>query len=357
MDYEKLKALGFEPIKYSDESIFRFFFQKFRYNKCYSSSWLYITQAARGMGGLGYYFHYNKNFIVALGYHHEHFVLIHPIGKIPKKFINIIKKLCDISGNPVYLKKVSKENNEKIKRLIKGTNLQLIRTEKKRKEEEYPWHIDEKNDDDTFPEIIINIPGILKIESNLELTNKKIRNIKSKLKHCKRFTSSISYQPVSKTNKSEVIEMLKDHFGKDNKNFEAYLNMLEVLSRDQNNENYIHFVAKYKERYIGFFVAEILDNCSAGLYASISSRDFKGLGETLHFEIFKRLKKKGIKFINLGGSEIKSLHDFKKKFTCDKIDIYEKNEIPIIVLKKKRFLYFMWNWIVTLTSYIKKHYL
>ena len=52
--HRKLISLGFRRLHYDDEDIFRNFFRKYKENKSYASSWLYITQAARGLGKLGY---------------------------------------------------------------------------------------------------------------------------------------------------------------------------------------------------------------------------------------------------------------------------------------------------------------
>lgn len=327
VNYYKLKSFGFKPIQYDDEKIFRAFFQKFREIACYSSAWLYVTQAARGLKSLGY-FYQNEKFIIALGYHHEHFVLIHPIGKIPKKFFQLVKELYKLLNKPIYVKKVFEDEAVQIEEILGKKHFEIVTTE------EYPWHEVEKHDDDTFPEIIINIPEILKIVNEKELAGKYARNIRNKLNRFKRLSLKLEYLPLSETNSNEIIEMLKSHFGEDESNYDAYLNMLNILSRNQNRNIYIDFVALHNNKPIGFFAAEVLDKYSAGLYASIALREFTGLSETLHFKIFKELNERGIKYLNLGGSEVKSLHDFKMKFTCNMKCLYKIRKIPILVLKK-----------------------
>lgn len=328
MNLRDVEDLGFRPIQYEDEKLFRNFFIKFKERKCYSSSWLYITQAARGIGGLGYYFYHEDDFIVALGFHQDHFVLIHPMGKFPKNFYQVIKSLYDLSGKPIYLKKALEKERFGINELIVGTPLEITSTD------DYPWDEIERDDDDTFPEIIIYIPDILNGEKKLKFTGKHMRNIRNKLNKWKNIEDEIEYLTLSKKNKIKVIKMLIKHFGKDKINVRAYLNMINILIRNRNKKRYIHFVAYHENQPIGFFAAEKLDKYSAGLYASISLRTCKGLAEKLHMEMFKRLNERRIKFLNLGGSEIEGLYNFKLKFTYNKKCFYEERKIPIIVLTK-----------------------
>lgn len=308
---QKLLNLGFREIQREEESLFRKYFKRYRQTSAYSNSWLYITQAARGLGELGYYYESEKkDFIVALGLHpnKKNFVLINPLGKLSSEIFLTLEELCTVSSHPVYLKKMSKTKRKKLPGYLKATNLQLETTET------YPWKEGEENDDDTFPEIVTDINRLVNIVYNENISNlkdlkerKQIKSFRTKLNYCKEIASEFEYLPVSQVSEDKIFEMIKNHFKPDTVFADAYKNMLNILhNKGINDSQYVDFIAVNKGTPLGFFAAEKLTSESAGLYASIASRGYRGLSETLHFYLFRKLLDQGIKCLNLGVQRLKA---------------------------------------------------
>lgn len=337
-DKQTLAALGFKPITHQCENLFHFFFRKYKEEFCYASAWLYLTQAARGCGGLGYYYKIDESFVFALGYHDPHFVIIHPLGEFPPSFFQLAEQLCNLSGKPVFVKKISFGKQSKLRKLARNTKIEVTTTR------DYPWTANEPSDDDTFPEIIIDVPQFLELVDpaiSSAKTGKQIRNIRNRSKHFQKNELKIDFVSSSCCVTSEIIRMLNVHFNKDERQVASYLNMIEILTRNPETPEYIHFVAKYENQPIGFFVAEKLTPTSAGLYASISLREFAGqkltgLSEYLHLKLFQKLREQGIRHLNLGGAVQEDLYKYKRKFIGDGSCLVGERSLPILVLKTNK---------------------
>ncbi len=328
----------FTPISHFDRHLYQDFFRKAGNYACYGNSWTYITQACRGLGsGLGLKYHDGKS-LLSIGSHDGHYVVVRPLGRINKQVIRVLDVLTELSGKPVFIKKVFPDQAIRLFEL--GTFQEAIRRRTVDAEPlpgEYLWHPTSFADDDTFPEIILDVNVTLRYDASPKkwlqyfhacrkspLSREKLnqlfrRYLKFRSKVNKFACSGTRYSLVDyNTEKAtEVRRFLVEHFGEqDSENIQAYENMLLKPPLGNNGHSFFSF-ATYLDRDTlpkAFFVAETLDSRSAGLYAAVASRCCRGLSEYLHVEVLSRLKRQGIRYLNLGGSEVRSLHEFKLKF-------------------------------------------
>jgi len=271
----------------------------------YSDSWLYITQACRGAGnGFGLLYR-DEQFSVFIGFDHRHWVLVRPRGDITKVFFVVLEALLEDVSYPIYVKKAESKVRHSMWESLLEHKLSVAGSNS------YPWDPHFRNDDDTYPECIIEVEQALQIPA---MKGKKARRLRQKLKKGRDLFSCLKVAPFEEANISDLDKFLCSHFGADSQYRDAYRPMLEILKSPYANDEFFSIVA-FKEKIVkAFFVYERLDSISVGLYASISDRKSQGLSETMYMWLFKHLDKRGIKFINVGGSEEFSLDKFKRKF-------------------------------------------
>jgi hypothetical protein len=406
ISYVKQKIPEISEITDSDKEIYKNFFNNVIYKACYSCGWIYITQSARFMDTQNKKMYLGLKFLtgdclMTLGIHKDHFVIIRPLGNYLKYLPSLLENLKKISGKNVYIKKMTPEEIAKLENLV-----QLSKAK-----ENYPWGKSTPEDDDTFPEIIIDIDKALKyddtpcrelknirtnihrfsrnmylfswnnipgndnwrligffkkrfgvnwvttakiekiddgktiklssknhylylklddkrIEVSIEIDNNKTNKLIAITENSRlNIYNNITIMSYNKELRQAVFEYLRQHFGEDYIFAYAYKNMLDHPPNGSNGKSFFSFIAVFNERIVGFFLAERVDVESAAVYASIGSREpeLRGLTEFLFIRLMEILKNAGIKYLNLGGSEVISLHRFKMKFSpseTKKLDIY-----------------------------------
>lgn len=321
---KKIKEIT--PVTINDYKIYKSFFLKSfkkEYKAPYSFSWAYITQAARGTGhGLGLKF-YTQDCLITIGIHKGHFVIIRPLGNYKKYLSNLLKELVNVSKTPVYIKKLTPPEEEK----LKESGIYFLKAR-----ENYPWSAEWPEDDDTFPEIIIEIDKVLEYE---KIPNPKLKNLRSDIHRFLNLKINPKLVLYQKEMYKEVFSYLRKFFGgdknKDASFANAYKNML--INLPYNRSNFFSYVYYIGNEIVGYFFAERINGESAGLYASTGYPEKKngepkypGLTPYLHIKMMEQLKQFEIKYLNLGGSEVESLHRFKLKFQP-----IEKRKINLLI--------------------------
>ncbi|MFH1450407.1 MAG: hypothetical protein ABIF92_00305 [archaeon] len=333
------------PVTPKDRHLYHAFFEQEL--PLYGNSWTYITQAANGVSEkgksinkLGLKYHkkgeswnylkheeknlekraldyYTQNSLLTIGYFERkgkgHFHIIRPLGKNSvAETENLAKILKEVSKNAVYVKKVTEEQKNKL--LERG--FQAI--------EKKPWDAEAIAEDDTWPEHIIDIKSILTYEDGkMQISQKKVRmgynrfqNIKEKYKtDLKIVPYSIRHVDVARALINEHFKYFKEERKDICSTKEDYENLLLSLPLGKNNEDYFSFLVYVGENPMAFFHAEKIGKETIGTYANINLLRYPGLSEYLHVKLFEMAYKNGIRYVNLGGSELETLDFFKKKFS------------------------------------------
>jgi len=133
----------------------------------------------------------------------------------------------------------------------------------------------------------------------------------------------IELQVYSTTNYSECVNFLNSYFYSEPQNVAAYINMLRTSQLKGININLL--IAE--DQIVGLWATEEIDTVSHGLYAAVFSRETTGLSEYLYMKLMQTLSDDGVEYLNLGGSELETLYNFKLKI-C-----------PVIYRKMKMFVY------------------
>jgi hypothetical protein len=282
--------------------------------KTYGNSFYYLCQAANGIGsqklGLKYY---DGEMLASIGIFNRaslgggwHYHIIHPWGKFnAQKIQTLAQSLLGLSGNPVFVKKITVQQQE----LLLNSGFSPI--------EKYPWHSQAMEEDDTFPEQILDIHKII---GELEKPGKT--DFKDKWQRFQaRYGEVIEGYNLTEKNLVDSQIIVKKFFEYlENKNLHIsqvsdYDNIIFHPPLGKNGKNYFSQILYLQHRPVAFFAAEAIAKNTVGLYANITLyQEFDYLSEYLIVYICQLLKKAGYKYLNLGGSETSGLFQFKEKF-------------------------------------------
>ncbi len=281
----------------------------------YGNSFYYMCQASNGLGAdkLGLKF-YDGEMLASIGIFNRsslgggwHFHIIHPTGKVElKKILALSKTMLELSGNPVFIKKVSTTKQEE----LLNSGFSSI--------ENYPWHSQAMEEDDTFPEQVLDIDETLR---TIEGLNKK--NVRQQYRgFVSKYGKEIHEEELSESNMKDadkIIEKFFDYLDIKKLHISAptdYDNILHHPPLGVNGKQYFSKILYLKNQPIAFFAAESISNDTAGLYANITMhQEIPYLSEYFIVHICTLLKTAGFKYLNLGGSETSGLFQFKDKFS------------------------------------------
>lgn len=304
----KINIENISPILSDDQELYNSFFNKELDLNHYGNNWAYIIQACRGTGGLGHKYSDGKN-LLSIGFYNKHFVIVRPVGEnVVNSLENLAIDLYKESKKPVYVKHVLKNQREQLKE--KG----FVDIE------EYIWDKQSPRDDDTFPQVVINLENFFN-----DLQTSKQAKIRLK---CHRFLNDLPYEKLGlfrfqnydPKNHDYQIQQTKDLIEKwanGNKEFiEPYKNIVE--SPPINGFNYL---VKLKDNsVVGFLIFGKIGKESTACYSNIFCyKEFNGLSEAGLVTGFSKIYEHGIKRVNLGGSETENLHKFKLKFNPEEL--------------------------------------
>lgn len=326
------------------------FFSQDRLKSKYANSIFYITQACRGLGyGLKFC---DEDVLISIGVHRSHFVLVNPLGDYDRRLAGLLRYLSDVSQKPVFIKKMIPSPGllNDIGDDIMEANSPLMHI-RQQKWAQLIWSKRAPEDDDTFPECLIDINLTLSYrlspkewlesflsEINLRLDvyeqasiKKKYRNFRRKVFLFERSKFQITLQPYSSKDYHELKEFIQSYF-KDPMDFSAYQNMLRIDENNLSGSRDMRFIVRLKGEISikGFLCLSRIDQDTAGLYANVISRFPSGLPEYSRIYLMEYLRNEGIRYINLGGSELHSLYDYKLK-----MGPVEKRKMPLYLYHKQ----------------------
>ncbi|PIZ56538.1 hypothetical protein COY23_03030 [bacterium (Candidatus Torokbacteria) CG_4_10_14_0_2_um_filter_35_8] len=305
------------PITMEDFDLFQRFFKKEK-RHTYGNSWTYVTQSMYGIGenNLGYKYYDGKNLSAVLIYPKieqpdiHAFYWIRPMGPtILDATDTFSKDLLENQRIPIYVKKIFKEQYDILKR--RGFKDTLS----------FPWHTEMPSEDDTYPECILNVKKTLTISKTVP----KRSRLRRALQYYRKFNGDKNIKIDSIYNNEEhawklVKEFFTEQHFRNPYNISSPYNYYNIIYNTPNKNNFIKNIIFYNNKPVGFSAAEIQNNTYSSLYATITIREVgNSLADYIIFSVLNILReKKKIKYLNLGGSEMKSLDKFKLKYRPEK---------------------------------------
>jgi len=318
-----------------DRGLYRDFFTRERRHACYGNSWSYITQACRGLGS-GVRYH-DRDVLLSLGMHRDRYVVVRPLGVLDDRFIDLVKHLHEKSGRPVMVKKLYPDQAERLHEL--GSFREAARYEglhPRPRSGRHPWDAKVFADDDTWPVLIVDTELTLDFDHpprewrerlekarvspteprHLRALGRYHRDFQRQVQCFERSALRVALTPYGASTKTEVRALLREHFGPERQDdvaaYEPFRSAPGCNGAD--GDRWCHVARLGADGpAVGFLLAERLDLRSAGLYASVVSRRPNGLSEYVLARFIALLRAHGIDRLNVGGSEAKGLHAFKRK--------------------------------------------
>lgn len=296
-----LHPAGTSPILDNDQELYGEFFRRQWAAEHYGNSWSYLTQACRGLG-------YGRKYVdgdrlLSYGRHGNHYVIVRPMGSnMAPALGNLAQRLHDTSRRPVYVKHVD---------LFDAASLRT--TGEFQDMAAHPWCPEADRDDATFPEVVVPIAELL-TGALQRPTYQKLRMMLNRFDNHPGGTTRLAARICTDRDRHwpamacHVIRRWAEQGGKSGA---AYTNMLRIPSRPA-----LRYIVMMHGEPVGFYVFERIGARTAGCYASLSLHTKRrGLAEAGFCTVFDDLfHHHGIDRVNLGGSELRSLHSFKLKF-------------------------------------------
>lgn len=301
------------PVTPKDEKLFSAFFKNEPHT--YGNSWTYVTQGMYGIGpyGLGYKYYDGKNLSAVCVYPKIEqpntycFYWVRPMGHQILDVINRYAKiLLEKRSMPTYVKKIFKDQFEYLhKKGFKDTS-------------KFPWHSSCPSEDDTLPELTIDLDKLFKNLSH-SLVSKRLRRI-YKMYNAFPKEYNIKLSNIKKKNYHNVWQATLDFFTYKKKLKDSFLisseyDFYNMIFYPYPNKDEIVKMIIIDDKIVGFYSAERQSKNYAGLYGIILHRHiYKNITEFVMIKIFSDLHNKGVRYINLGGSEYKGVQDAKLKY-------------------------------------------
>lgn len=277
-----------------------------------------------------------------------HIHIIAPRGKswlsAVNKFIGRVKKLQNIPPTAIYVRHL---NKTQYKKLIQSGFLGI---------ETNPWHKTAPSEDETYNHRFITLEDIIQYDEKGNLVvrilkSKDSKNFRKKARSAYlRFENflarnklKLDIQPKNDKNKDDAENILKSFFRilnskKDEvvlSTVEDYLSIVQTVLPEKKEKpiffSYVGYLQKSRLNIPAmFFAGERINEETVALYATFSLRDknilpksvdskgFTAISQYCYLKIFDILYRHGIKFVDLGGSEIVELDTFKRQLGAKK---------------------------------------
>ena len=296
------------PISPNDLPLFQKFFS--REPHTYGNSWTYVTQGMYGTGphNLGYKYYDGKNLSAVTVYPKIEkpdlhvFYWVRPMGEtILDVIARLANHLLTKQSLPTYVKKIF--------------SIQFAYLQKKgfKDTANFPWHTLCHSEDDTYPEQIYDVAAISKLLSTPPRTS-NIRKSYRKAKQIEKKHSLLIKEDNFITVAWDITQCFFDSkLIKNNKvnvsDAYDYHNPIFANPPRKQLKKRIYYI---DGKPLGYYLEEKQNDLHTSMYALIILRDqIEYLTDYIMFDLFNKCE---TEFLNLGGSEDKGIHFFKKKF-------------------------------------------
>lgn len=207
--------------------------------------------------------------------------------------------------------------------------------------EKNPWHLLAPSEDETFNHRLVTLSDIVehhdhelkvRVLQNSENTRDFRRKGKMAYKRFQNFLKrnkvNLEMQRFTSHHTTDAENLIRRHFKMLSETGivvgstpEDYLN---ILHADMSGDQFFPFVGYLNGKLAMVFIGEKITTDTVGLYVSFTSRDkdlvrgldatgFSAMSQYCYLRFFDIVSQKGIRFVDLGGSEVKNLDDFKRQ--------------------------------------------
>ncbi|MFH1390852.1 MAG: phosphatidylglycerol lysyltransferase domain-containing protein [Candidatus Diapherotrites archaeon] len=308
LDSSILNIEGVSELTAEDKELFDKFYKN-EDSVDFSNSWFYTIQSTI----FGAYKYYDGKTLISFTTKTPEETLFSITAYLGKnaleKAFDLAKELKKTSKKQVVFKNLTSEQSEKLKKLG---------CEDYRKGDY--WNNFYKYDDDTFPEIIIDLQELVPLKGN-DLKTLRYRVNSFYKNDYKVEDYSAKYSKDVSEILTDWLELIKDRYKdylKEDKiilhSAEIHKKFLELIDSGK-ADDYLSKIIFLNKKPVAFAIGYKISSKTFGLYTNVTSNDdVKGLSETIIYELLKEAHEKGYVYANLGGSEFKSLLKYKDKF-------------------------------------------
>jgi hypothetical protein len=301
----------YTPITEDDYELFKKFFAKEPHT--YGNSWIYIIQGMYGVGpnNLGYKYYDGINLSAICIYPKIEDETIHifywvrPMGpSINEMIVRESHIIYDKYAIPVSATKIFDSQYRYL--LDHGFKSSTA----------FQWHSTAPEEDDTFPEVINNVKKTI---NSFEIKGPSRRSFKRYLK----IKDEARVVLITTDEQKNRAWRIAQDFFKQNlsvlehnlSNPYDYYNLIFAKHR----ENYEMYLVYFQERAVGFFDLYTIDAEHVAAHAALMLREeYPNLDDFAIIHLFQELEKRGVNYVNQGGSELPGMNKFKSKFIIEK---------------------------------------
>lgn len=293
------------PLSLDDESLFREQIRRYkRYSLHFEDSWAYVLQATRNLP-LKYV---TKNAFLTLTVKQDDAALVIPNHFAhPNQLATIAKSLTQTVGKPIILKNVEIRSIHQF--IDHGFDVY---------QSHEVWDAKAPYDDQTFPQ------HILKIEELLSLSGKPYRKVRTELNGCSRSMPDIDIIPYDpRLHFYEVSKLCAKQEERNKGTLAAH----ELFLAVESNGFLQSFVYAIDDHIIAYTVTDRISFVCAAANALIYDTTIPDLPTRVIYEAARLAHEEGYIFLNLQGSETRTLDRWKRKFN------------PILSIKNTHLIY------------------
>lgn len=284
----------------------------------YADTWTYLTQAANGYA-LGTsatgYFVREPQAMCFVGIFRRPLsgdLAVHILNPLGSKGPDLVRTLChkirEIERCLIYVKKADQDI---VAELESDGSFSWS--------DEFAWHNQAQREDDTFPELLLDVNRSLGLfePGRLNQARDKFARFLNRTKD-----KEVLWVPLVSKRYKDARRVVNSFFGyKERDHIEIsqpcdYENMLVHSNPTQNPDSLVRLLCCIDGEPSALIVMEQIGRSSAvGLYCNLALyQEHKYLSEFVIHQALKAAREHGFHYMNLGGSESEGLHRFKTKF-------------------------------------------
>lgn len=264
---------------------------------CYANSWLYHLRSARNQdGSLGYHCH-GEGFFATFGLRDSFATCVSPMGQ--DRFAQTLQ-LCRLIGAKAKLPVVIKKVDAELQRCLLQQEGFSICSD------------DRLMEDEAFPEHYLDLMSLFDEKCQLSRKAKQLqRRVRQfDLQNVKLFaTDEFDSKPDG------IVAALERLASRKSSKHQAYFHLCRFVQAQEISRDgfFCKVYVDHNHHVHGLYIAQRLEDETAGLYCAITSRAYSYATERMDVAFFQWLRQMGIRKLMLGGSETAGVHHYVQK--------------------------------------------